>query len=164
MTYLDKLLALRKDQGEDRQEPAGDLLKSEPAIPVKNSPKFPERHCSRCGEVESASANNSLVESDGYLWHRACLQRGKATRPVSKAAAPSASEAAEASPIAATVPLSQERDRGQQQSVTCWHCNRLVYRPRYLAWGKDLIPLHDSCVGAWIDAWDALLAERGDRQ
>ena len=40
MTYLDKLLALRKDQGEDRREPAGDLLKSEPAIPVKNSPNF----------------------------------------------------------------------------------------------------------------------------
>ena len=71
MTYLDKLLALRKDQGEDRQEPADDLLtRPKPAIPVK-SPKFPERHCSKCGEVKN---ENDLVKSDGYLWHRACLQ------------------------------------------------------------------------------------------
>jgi hypothetical protein len=149
MTYLDKLLALRskaadsravatisssadtavcrlrKDQGEDRREPAGDLLKPEPAIPVKNSPKFPERHCSKCGEITDET---DLIKSDGYLWHRACLNNGRLP------------------------------------SVTCWHCNKLVYRPQYLAWGKDLIPLHDSCVGAWIDAWDALLAERGDRQ
>jgi hypothetical protein len=154
MTYLDKLLALRskaadsravatisssadtavgrlrKDQGEDRREPAGDLLKSEPAIPVKNSPKFPEGHCSKCGEIGDSGAD--LIKSDGYLWHRACLQ---------------------------------ERDRGAQSTI-CWHCNKPVYRPRYLAWGKDLIPLHERCVGAWIDAWDALLAERigGDRQ
>jgi hypothetical protein len=123
MTYLDKLLALRKDQGEDGREPAGD----EPAIRVKNSPKFPERHCSKCGEITDET---DLIKSDGYLWHRACLNNGRLP------------------------------------SVTCWHCNKLVYRPQYLAWGKDLIPLHDSCVGAWIDAWDALLAERigGDRQ
>ena len=151
MTYLDKLLALRskaadsravatisssadtavgrlrKDQGEDRQEPAGDLLKSEPAIPVKNFPKFPERHCSKCGEITDET---DLIKSDGHLWHRACLSNGRLP------------------------------------SVTCWHCNKLVYRARYLAWGKDLIPLHDSCVGAWIDAWDALLAESrgGDKQ
>ena len=56
--------------------------------------------------------------------------------------------------------LSSRTRSEQQQSVTCWHCNKLVYRPRYLAWGKDLIPLHDGCVGAWIDAWDALLAEK----
>jgi hypothetical protein len=41
--------------------------------------------------------------------------------------------------------------------VVCWHCGRAVYRPRRLAWGKDIIPLHDHCCGPWIDAWDALL-------
>jgi hypothetical protein len=123
MTYLDRLLALRKDQGEERQEP--EIPFNEKKLP---RPRFPERHCSKCGEVKD---ENDLFKSDGYLWHRACLQ---------------------------------ERDREQRQSVTCWHCNKLVYRPRYLAWGKDLIPLHDGCVGAWIDAWDALLAEKSGCQ
>jgi hypothetical protein len=44
--------------------------------------------------------------------------------------------------------------------ITCWHCGKATYRPKRLAWGKDLISLHDGCVGPWIDAWDAMLAAR----
>jgi hypothetical protein len=43
-------------------------------------------------------------------------------------------------------------------AITCWHCGKLSYRPQRLGWGKDLIPLHDGCIGAWIDAWDAMLS------
>ena len=41
--------------------------------------------------------------------------------------------------------------------VTCWHCGKPTRHARYLAWGKDLIPLHEHCTGPWIDAWDELL-------
>lgn len=79
--------------------------------------RFPERHCSRCGEL-----GGDLIEKDGYLWHRGCLE-----------------------------------ELQRRSTVTCWHCGRPTMRPRRLAWGKDLIPLHEHCTGAWIDAWDELL-------
>jgi hypothetical protein len=121
MTYRDKLLALR------RQEPlatcsAEDLREGQP-VPVKRKPRFPDRHCSKCGGV--VDSETDLIKSDGYLWHRACLQ---------------------------------EQGRGPQ-SVICWHCHKPCYRPQYLSWGRNLIPLHKECAGLWIDAWDTLFAE-----
>ena len=44
-------------------------------------------------------------------------------------------------------------------NIMCWHCNRLVYRPQYLSWGKDLIPLHERCIGTWVDACDDKLLQ-----
>jgi hypothetical protein len=65
------------------------------------------------------------------------------------------------------VSLWKERNRAEDAdktarspAVTCWHCGNATYRPRRLAWGKDLILLHDRCIGPWIDAWDAMLTAR----
>ena len=134
MTCRDKLLALRAKKGVDQEvskvsKGAFDTFDTSPPTAIFNegavlgdttpngtaSPQFPERHCAECGKEGEASS--PLIESEGYLRHRAC------SRP-----------------------------------ATCWHGGKAAYRPMRLAWGKDLIPLHDRCAGAWIDAWDAVLS------
>jgi hypothetical protein len=123
MTYRDKLLALRKQ--EPLATPSVEHPREGQPAPVKRESRFPERHCSKCGEV--GDSETDLIKSDGYLWHRACLQ---------------------------------EPGRGAR-SVICWHCHKPCYRPQYLSWGRDLIPLHKECAGPWIGAWDTLFAQRG---
>jgi hypothetical protein len=108
----DKLLALRA------QTPA---TTPQATAPKEPGPKFPDRHCSECGEA----GGDPLIEAEGYLWHRDCLA---------------------------------QRKGWAARAVTCWRCGKPTIRPRRLAWGKDIIPLHDHCCGPWIDAWDAMLA------
>jgi hypothetical protein len=85
---------------------------------------------------------------DGYLRHRACIGLWRErTQPEDAYGAGAAKTAKSPAPV-----------------ITCWHCDKATYHPRRLAWGKDLIPLHDGCVGPWIDAWDVMLAARSSLQ
>jgi hypothetical protein len=104
----------------------------------RSEPHFPESHCSECGKV--GGADDPLIGAGGgYLRHGACIGLWRErTRP---------EDAAKTAQSPAPV-------------IICWHCGKATYRPRRLAGGKDLIPLHNRCVGPWIDAWDAMLAAR----
>ena len=166
MTYLDKLLALRREKStrvtspQNLQKPPEDpfegfegdqpmaFLKYEGTssapdagtTTARSASKFPERHCSECGQVGAEDDPlNEAGDGSPYLWHRACLDLRR--RAAGAAGAPSY----------------DPRARSAVRAIACWHCGKLTYRPQYLAWGKDLIPLHDRCTGAWVDAWDAML-------
>ena len=113
--------------------------------PSRSEPHFPESRCSECGKV--GGADDPLIgagDDTPYLRHRACigLWRGR-TQPDDAYGAGAAKTAKSPAPV-----------------ITCWHCDKATYRPTRLAWGRDLIPLHDRCIGPWIDAWDAMLAAR----
>jgi hypothetical protein len=93
--------------------------------PSRSEPHFPERHCSECGKV--GWMDDPLIGTeDGYLRHRACISLWKGR-----------TQAADAAKTA----------RSPAPVIACWHCAKATYRPTHLAWGKDLIPLHDRCVG-----------------
>jgi hypothetical protein len=106
--------------------------------PSRSEPHFPESHCSECGKV--GGTDDPLIGAgDGYLRHRGCISLWRERIQPEDAAKTAQSPA----PV-----------------IACWHCGKATYRPRRIAWGKDLIPLHDRCVGPWIDAWDAMLTAR----
>jgi hypothetical protein len=112
------------------------FLKERGAPPTRSKPHFPESHCSECGKA--GGEDDPLIGvGDGYLRHRACIS------------------------LLRELPQPEDAAKtAQSPAVTCWHCGKATYRPRRLAWGKDLIPLHEGCVGPWIDAWDAMLTAR----
>ena len=164
MTARDKLLALRAQNEHGSRtvktakspedplltvltvaNPSAFLKEGGPgnATPSRSEPHFPESRCSECGKVGGAD-DPLMGAGDGYLRHRACIGLWRErTQPEDAYGAGAAKTAKSPAPV-----------------ITCWHCDKATYRPRRLAWGKDLIPLHDRCVGPWIDAWDAMLAAR----